>query len=577
MDKVIGLYLSKEGKEVLEELKAYLKGLEVEKLSKDVFRRVWDSAELLIFCVATGIVVRHIAGFLKDKKRDPGVLVISEDRKWVIPLCGGHQKEANLWAKKVADFLGASPVITTASDTKGLPALDIWIRHAGLVVENPENLPKVMAKFNSKKELLVYRIPSCKFALFSGAKEVSCPRLADVVITNRLEAKAEKRLLLVPKNLWIGIGLHEGVKVDELEEGIKRVLKEEGFLFSAVKGIATLDRKSDNPALKALTQRLGWKLTGFSAEELREVKVVSPSDKVLETVGTSSVSEAAAIKASKGNLVIKKKKFSNFTLAVAEQEYRVKGKLFVVGTGPGGIEHMTFKAVEALRNSELVIGYKKYIELVKPLLHGKEVLSYGMTEEVKRAKKGVEEALQGRIVALVSGGDPGVYGMAGVVLEVLAENDVDLDVEVIPGVTALCACSAVCGAPLMTDFGVLSLSDRLTPWEEILKRAEAFARLDIPVVIYNPRSRGRRKHLSKVLEVFLRYRKTGTPVAIVSNACRENQSFLLTNLGAVDEEKVNMGSTIIIGASYSFVFRNFLVTRRGYKEKYQSSALRLDF
>jgi len=165
--------------------------------------------------------------------------------------------------------------------------------------------------------------------------------------------------------------------------------------------------------------------------------------------------------------LFQKRILKNITIAVAEEIYRIPGKLYIIGTGPGKIEYHTLKVLTILREAEVVAGYKTYLKFLKKLLPGKEIYNFSMTEEIKRAKKAIEEALKGKIVALISGGDPGIYGMAGLVLEILGKNNLSLEVEIIPGISALNACSALIGAPLMNDFAVISLSDRLTPWEEL--------------------------------------------------------------------------------------------------------------
>jgi len=246
----------------------------------------------------------------------------------------------------------------------------------------------------------------------------------------------------------------------------------------------------------------------------------------------------------------------------------MSGKLYLVGIGPGSLEHATPRAIEAIKESDVVVGYKSYLKLVEDLLEGKEVVSSGMRKEVERAKLGVELALKGKKVAVVSSGDPGVYAMASVVLEYLAENSAKLEVEIIPGITSANASAALLGSPLGNDFAVISLSDLLVPWEEIERRIELAAKGDFVIVLYNPRSSRRNWQLDKAREIVLRYREPETPVGIVKNAYREGCTVEVTTLGEMDTEQADMLTTVIIGNSQSFVYDGKIITPRGYKRKY---------
>ena len=568
MPKVAGFYINSAGKELLKKLKALFPEMEVKKLNKNTLKEVWEEADVLIFVMATGIVVRSIASLITEKRRDPGVLVISEGGEFVISLIGGHQKNSNLLAKEVAMFLRAKPVITTASDLKGIPAFDNWIKRCGLKVLNPELLPKTMGLLNQKKELSFFVEADFKSKLFPFSKVVSNVREADVILTNKRTSFSDKLVLIAP-NLWIGIGLHSEANLEEVEKEVKELLSKSGLEFLAIKGIATIEEKCNHPVLIKLRERLGVELRCFKKEELKEVKVKNPSIKVSEYIGVESVCEASAILASGGKLVVEKHKFKDFTVAVAEEPYSIKGKLFVVGTGPGDPKYMCLRAVEVLFEAEVIIGYKRYLELISSFLSGKLVYSLGMTEEIKRAKLAIEEALGGRIVALVSGGDPGIYGMAGLVLELIAKLDEPLDVEVVPGISALNACASLAGAPLTADFCVISLSDRLIPFEEIMKRLEIFAKSGLPIVMYNPGSKGRRKHILKAKEILLKYRSGETPVAIVKDAMRDSQKVEFIKLSELSESHGNMSTTVIIGGKESFICKNWLITPRGYSRKYR--------
>lgn len=252
---------------------------------------------------------------------------------------------------------------------------------------------------------------------------------------------------------------------------------------------------------------------------------------------------------------------------------RSKGILWVVGIGPGGKEHMTSAALAALNRAELVVGYTRYIDLIRDLIQGREIFETGMTKEIDRCRHAIEEAMNGKNVALVCSGDPGVYAMAGLVYELLrTENIAELQVEVIPGIPALSACASVLGAPLMHDFASISLSDRLTPWEVIERRLHAAASSDFVIVIYNPRSRGRKDHLRRAVEIISSYRDGSTPLGVVKAATRQGEEWFITTLSEVPYEKVDMNTTLIIGNSSTYVWQNRMITPRGYEEKYDLKA-----
>ncbi|QLH08114.1 precorrin-3B C(17)-methyltransferase [Candidatus Nitrosotenuis sp. DW1] len=250
------------------------------------------------------------------------------------------------------------------------------------------------------------------------------------------------------------------------------------------------------------------------------------------------------------------------------------GKLYIVGVGPGSHDHMTFRAKEVIEESDTIVGYDTYVTLVEDLIKGKDVYRYAMTQEVERAKQCIDLAQEGKIVSLVSSGDPGIYGMAGLIYETLAEAGWDpktgLQVEIIPGVSALNSCASLVGSPLMTDFAVVSMSDLLVPWEIITKRVEAAAQGDYVIVIYNPSSKKRIHQLQDTRKLLLKYRKPDTPVAIIKGAFRESQTIVMTNLENMEEhaDKLGMISTVIIGNSSTYNFKNLMINPRGYTSKY---------
>ena len=235
-------------------------------------------------------------------------------------------------------------------------------------------------------------------------------------------------------------------------------------------------------------------------------------------------------------------------------------KLYVIGIGPGGREHMTIKAIEAIEDSQAIVGYTPYIDYLENLVEGKELFSTGMKGEIKRCEKAIDLVKEGKTTSIVSTGDAGLYGMAGPILELAG----DIEVEVVPGVTAAFSAAAELGAPVMHDYASISLSDLMTPWEVILKRVEHASRADFILAIYNPRSKGRKDHLSESIDIVLKFRDPKTPVGIVKNSGREGRDVSMTTLDSIDYEKIDMLTVLLVGNTQTYVENGKMITPRGY-------------
>ncbi len=248
------------------------------------------------------------------------------------------------------------------------------------------------------------------------------------------------------------------------------------------------------------------------------------------------------------------------------------GILYVVGIGPGAQDHATPAALKAIAESQLVVGYSTYIKLVRHLLEGKEIIKTGMTEEIGRARAAIERAREGATVSLISSGDAGVYGMAGLVFQVLKEmgwkRGDSPELRLIPGMTALNSCASLVGAPLVHDSCSISLSDLLTPWPVIERRIEAAARADFVIGLYNPASGRRTRQIVDAQAIIRRHREGNTPVALVKSAYRDMEHVILTDLENFLDYEIGMLTTVIIGSSNTFMFEGYMVTPRGYTNKY---------
>jgi precorrin-3B C17-methyltransferase len=242
----------------------------------------------------------------------------------------------------------------------------------------------------------------------------------------------------------------------------------------------------------------------------------------------------------------------------------VKGKIFVVGIGPGKKELMTLKSLEAIKESSVIVGYKTYIKLIEEFIKNKIVIDSGMRKEVERCNICLEQAEKGNTVSLISSGDAGVYGMAGLMLEIANDKKSDIKIEVIPGITSALSSASVLGAPLMHDFAVISLSDLMTDWEIIKLRIDYAAKADFVLSIYNPKSNERKTNIVEAREIILKYRKPSTPVGIVKNCGRENEEVIITNVDEMLNYEIDMSSTLIIGNSKTYIADGKIITPRGY-------------
>lgn len=244
-----------------------------------------------------------------------------------------------------------------------------------------------------------------------------------------------------------------------------------------------------------------------------------------------------------------------------------KGRLFVVGIGPGSREDMTVRAEKVLAGCDLIVGYKLYVDLIGPLLEQKEIITSGMGAETQRCESALREALQGKMVALVSSGDAGIYGMAGLVLEIAKAKGIEdaVEIEIVPGVPAFVAAAAIAGAPLMNDFAAISLSDLLSPWEKIEKKLTAAAAGDFVTCLYNPKSRKRVSQIVRAREIYLQHRDKQTPCAVLRNISRPQETAVTTGLDDLLKHEIDMLSIVIIGNSETRLYGQRMVTLRGYE------------
>lgn len=467
----------------------------------NVTKEIFFNYRNIVFVMALGIVVREVSLFLKNKYNDPAVVTVDEGANFAVSTLSGHEGKANNLAKEIAKIVGATPVITTASE--------------------------------------------------------------------------------VNKKISLGIGCRKNTPKEKIEKAILSCVYEKNLTVRNIAAVATIDLKKNEDGLLRTCKKFNLPIKFYSKDELKRVaELFEQSCFIEEKVGVGAVCEPSAYLASNGGtLILKKQNFDGISIAVAELTERNKektvpprrGKLYIVGIGPGDLEDLSVRARSAILESTAVVGYRAYIETIKPLLNDKKIYSYPMTKEVERCKKAIELAKKDEVVSFVSSGDPGIYGMAGLLLEVIPQKN-DIDISIIPGISSLNFSASLLGAPLMNDFAVISLSDVLTPWHLIEQKIKSAATGDFVIVFLNPGSKKRISHLKKALEIVSAYRPKTTPTGIVekmhkNSSCTENYRVKIKKIKELMTQTVNMNTTVIVGNSQTFVKDGKLITKRGYNLK----------
>jgi cobalt-precorrin 5A hydrolase/precorrin-3B C17-methyltransferase len=533
--------------------------------------RLWGQVDGFVLVCATGIAVRAIAPHLGSKKSDPAVVCVDDRARFVVALAGGHERGANRMAREVAGLTGATPVITTASDTRGIPSLGSLpgFGCAGEVAAVTrawlDGWPPAVRLDPGLEDWPLPRglpDPSDEPGATAGVGGTR------ITVTDRERPPEREEILLRPRSLVLGVGASSAADPASLARLVESLLEDSGLSRTCISTVATIDRKLAEPAIVELAEDLGVPLAGFAPGELSGVRVPNPSRVVNDAVGTASVSEAAALLAAgPGASLVRHKSTSaarDSTVAIARRRSPA-GHLAVVGLGPGEPAKRTVEAVSAIRAADVVVGFSGYVELAADLLEAhQEVHRSPIGSEVDRCRFALSRAARGSRVALVCSGDPGVYAMASLVIELAGASGWP-PVTVVPGVTAALAAAAVLGAPLGHDHAAVSLSDLLTPWDVIERRLKAVADGDFVVSLYNPRSRRRARQLARALAILAGARSPETPAAIVSEAGRQGQQVVRATLAELDVEQVGMLSVVVVGSTQTRWAGGRMVTPRGYE------------
>jgi cobalt-precorrin 5A hydrolase / precorrin-3B C17-methyltransferase len=594
----------------------------------ETLRALFTAGRPIVALCASGILIRILAPLLADKHAEPPVIAVAEDGSAAVPLLGGHHG-ANTLARRIAEITGGVAAVTTASDLRLGVALDD--PPPGYVLANPEHAKPFAARLLAGEpvrldgpapwlETLEQNsplVPAKAGPLHNpqltssgltrgptGARSASPmdarvkpeqvilrendkPSLTITVTPNAVQG-APDHLVYHLRTLALGVGCERGLAPRELITLVRETLAAHHLSPKAIAGVFSLDLKSDEPAVHALASKLDVPARFFTAARLAEEtpRLANPSDVVLREVGCPGVAEGAALAAAgpQSSLVVEKTRGSRATCALAQSPAplvdlpgRPRGKLSVVGIGPGSREWLSPAATTALTAATDWVGYDLYLDLVAHLSAGKTEHRFPLGAEEPRVRHALTLAGEGRHVALVSSGDAGIYAMGSLACELLDRGDVDpaatrAALDIIPGISAFQAAAARAGALIGHDFCCISLSDLLTPWEAIENRLEAAASSDFVTALYNPRSARRTDQLVRATAILRAHRPPDTPVIVASNLGRSDERLHVVTLSAFDPATVDMLTIVLVGSSESRAFTRgdgttIAYTPRGYAGK----------
>jgi cobalt-precorrin 5A hydrolase / cobalt-factor III methyltransferase / precorrin-3B C17-methyltransferase len=541
---------------------------------------LFASGRPIVGLCASGILIRVVAPLLDDKRAEPPLVALAEDGSVAVPLVGGHHG-GNAIARVLAEAFGGVAAITTAGDLRLGLALDE--PPPGWRVANPEMVkPVAAALLAGRPVMLIEEAPGGEWLRAGNIQWVE-PADLRVLVTDRVISEEDKALILHPPVLALGIGCERGCPAEEIEALARETLAEVGLAAGAVAAVVSVELKTGEPGIHALADKLGVPARFFPAERLlaETLRLTVRSEAAFRATGCWGVAEGAALAAvgAKGELVMPRRQSRRATCAVARAPApidagaigRPRGKLAVIGIGPGDAAWRTPEASAWLAEAEDIVGYSLYLDLLGRAIAGKHRHDSAIGQEADRVRLALDLAAEGRSVALVSSGDAGIYGLAALVFETLdrvGRRDWSaVEIAVAPGISAMQAAAARAGAPLGHDFCGISLSDLLTPWATIQQRLEAAAAADFVIALYNPRSGRRATKLAEAAAILQAYRSPETPVAIARNVGRPGESHRVLRLGELAGAEVDMLSLVLVGNSQTRLVPGDplrLYTPRGY-------------
>ena len=558
-------------------------------LTTDVIKHLasaFQQGKPIIALMASGIILRAIAPYMSDKYSDAPVIAVSPDGQHIVPLIGGHHG-ANAMANKIASLTGGTAAITTASDNQFNVSLDEPPQ--GYTLANPQDFKPFMARVLAGKIIKVNESPDwLKNSDLPLVVNSTAAGAQKITITDTTLDGDRSHLVYTPKTLCIGVGCERGTDPDELLQLITKCLSDNNLAKGAIACLTSIDLKADELAITTAAKTLNVPARFFTAKELNQQasRLENPSDIVMAEVGCPGVSEGAALAAGGDDcqLILAKTKSRRATCAITRspeaiitQPGRARGKLSVIGIGPGSDEWRSPEATSDLIAASDWVGYDLYLDLVAQLKTSQTEHRFGLGKEETRVRHAFALASQGKDVALVCSGDAAIYAMAALAYEVLdsqtlSDAEQRVEIKTLPGISAFQAASARAGAVIGHDFCTISLSDLLTPWATIEQRLRAAAQGDFNIAFYNPRSLKRTDQLQKAIDILTPHRHPDTPVIIASNLGRPNETTKTIRFADFNPIEVDMLTIVLIGSSQSKIVargdgQNYCYTPRGYAQK----------
>ncbi len=596
--KGIAIGLSNNSKEILKRLKKtefvkdiYIAGsskenekenelIQVQK-PREILLKKWPEIDLIIFIGSIAASIRIINSFLTTKDQDPGVIVIDNKCSKIVPLIGLHQSNTQNIAFQIANLLGGEIIETNNSNDQSFLNLDAFGNQWGWERSgNTKDWSKLVIKQAKNEEIFCKQLSGNSLWKNSESGEIinqiNEHEIEKPDSTFHVSIFENHKITWHPPVLWIGIGCERNTSKELIANSLNNLLKSKNLSKNSIAGLATVDIKKDEKGILELAKEKNLTVKFFSKEDLSKIIVPNPSSVVEKEIGTPSVAEASCLLAAgeESKLLEEKRIFKNqsgaVTIAVAESKNQYNpdnGEIHIIGSGPGDISFLTSNAKKALSRCTVWIGYKMYLNLIKSLKRSDQILiESNLTEEEERCSKAIKLAEEGIKVALISSGESGFYGMAGLLLELLQKIKKEYRpyFEVHPGISSVQLAAAISGAPLMNDFCSVSLSDKLTPWSLIEKRIEGALVGDFVIALFNPQSIERNWQLKSVIDKCLQSREGDTPVLIARQVGRENQIKKFFTLNTIPFKEIDMLSIIIIGNSQTTLVDEIFLTPRGY-------------
>jgi cobalt-precorrin 5A hydrolase / precorrin-3B C17-methyltransferase len=503
----------------------------------DTLRELFTQNIPIIGICAAGILIRTLAPLLNNKWHEPPVLAVAEDGSAVVPLLGGLHGVNDL-ARMIAEVLKVSPAITTTGDIRFRTTL--LSPPSGYHLANPDNGKKFISDLLSGATVTIEGEAPW---LQASKLTITTDGQLTIKVTEKEIVSTENCLVYHPQTIVIGLDSSISKNPQDAIALVQKKLTKNELSPTAIAGVFVLDTDASHPGINSIAQAFKVPLRLFDRDQLNINKNIAEA-LVLQAVGET------------GRLIVLD---SLIAIAVADLPIDVdligkaRGKLAIVGTGPGGESWMSPEVKEALQTSTDWVGYKTYLDLVEPQRKNQKRHESDNRVEIERAKAALELAATGRSVAVVSSGDPGIFAMAAAVFEVLEQENKpewqSIEIQVCPGISAMQAAAAAVGAPLGHDFCAISLSDILKPWWIIEERIAAAAKADFAIAFYNPGSKQRTWQLEKAREILLRWRSPQTTIILARNLGRLGQSIEVKTLDQLTKEDVNMQTIVLVGSS----------------------------